>query len=88
MGGTPPPISAAVMTARTPGSASAARRIDAADAAVRDGAAQDRRIQHAVALEIVDILAAAAQKPQILDPLDRAADIGRCVLIALAPALR
>ena len=32
-------------------------------------------MQHALALQIADELAAAAQKAQILDPLDRAADI-------------
>ena len=40
-----------------------------------DGAAQDRRVQHAFTLQIADELAAAAQKPQVFDPLDRAADI-------------
>jgi hypothetical protein len=44
-------------------------------AAVRNGAAQDGRMQHALALQIADELAAAAQKAWILDPLDRAADI-------------
>ena len=33
------------------------------------------RMQHALALQIADKLAAAAQKARILDPLDRAADI-------------
>ena len=32
-------------------------------------------MQHAFTLQIADELAAAAQKPQILDPLDRAADV-------------
>ena len=49
--------------------------VDGGDAAVRDRAAQDGRMQHALALQIADELAAAAQKPRILDPLDRAADI-------------
>ncbi len=49
--------------------------VDCGDEAVRDGAAQDGRMQHALALQIADKLAAAAQKAQILDPLDRAADI-------------
>ena len=49
--------------------------VDGGDEAVRDGAAQDGRMQHALALQIADELAAAAQKAQILDPLDRAADI-------------
>ena len=37
-----------------------------ADAAVRDGAAQDRGVQHILARQVVDILSAAAQEPQIL----------------------
>jgi hypothetical protein len=51
------------------------RDLDAADAAVRDRAAQDCGVQHAGAHEIADIFAAAAQKAQVLDPLDRAADV-------------
>ena len=68
-------MSVAVMTARTPGMASAALASTAANAAMRDRAAQDGRMQHALAPQIADELAAAAQKAQILDPLDRAADI-------------
>jgi hypothetical protein len=54
--------------------------VDGGDEAVRNGAAQDGRMQHgrmqhALALQIADELAAAALKAQILDPLDRAADI-------------
>ena len=63
------------MTARTPGTASAPVASMAANAAVCDGAAQDRGVQHSVALQIADELAAAAQKTQIFDPLDRAADV-------------
>ncbi len=51
-----------------------ARNVDRADAAVGNGAAQDRRVQHVAAREIVDILPPPAQKPQILEPFDRAAD--------------
>jgi hypothetical protein len=47
---------------------------DRADAAMGDGAAQDRRMQHVLAREIVDVLSAPAQKAQILEPFDRAAD--------------
>jgi hypothetical protein len=50
------------------------RNGDRADAAMGDGAAQDRRVQHVLAREIVDILSASAQKAQILEPFDRAAD--------------
>src|SRR5438477_5847933 len=42
---------------------------------MRDRAAQDCRMQHSLALQISDKLAAAAQKPEIFYPLDRAADI-------------
>ena len=47
---------------------------DRADAAMGDGAAQDRRVQHVLAREIVNVLSAPAQKAQILEPFDRAAD--------------
>ncbi len=50
--------------------------VDRADAAVGDGAAQDRRVQHVLAGEVVDILPAPAQEAQILAALDRAADEG------------
>ncbi len=50
------------------------RRVDRPDAAMGDRAAQDRRMQHAFAREIVDILPAAAQKAEILQAFDRAAD--------------
>jgi hypothetical protein len=39
-----------------------------------DGAAQDRCVQHVLAGEIVDILAAAADKAKVLQPFDRLAD--------------
>ncbi len=48
--------------------------VDRADAAVRDGAAQECRVQHVLAREIVDILPAAAEEAKILEALDRAAD--------------
>ena len=50
------------------------RAFDRADAAMRDRAAQDRRMQHALAAQIVDVLPAPGEKAQILQPLDRAAD--------------
>ena len=50
------------------------RFVDGSDAAMRHRAAQDRGMQETVAHDVVDILAAAAQEPQILDALDRAAD--------------
>jgi hypothetical protein len=42
---------------------------------MRARAAQDRGMQHALAPQIADKFAAAAQKAQILDSLDRAADV-------------
>ena len=48
--------------------------VDRADAAVRDRAAQDHGVQHVREGEIIDVLAAPAQKPEILDAFDRAAD--------------
>jgi hypothetical protein len=50
------------------------RGIDRTKAAVGDGAAQHRRVQHALARKIVDILPAPAQETQVFQPLDRAAD--------------
>ena len=50
------------------------RSIDRADAAVRDRAAQDRRVQQSFAREIVDELPAPAHEAQVLQALDRAAD--------------
>jgi hypothetical protein len=41
---------------------------------VGDRAAQDRRVQHVVTGEIIDILAAAADEAKVLQPLDRLAD--------------
>ena len=72
------PISAAVMTACTPGMRSRGGCVDAADAAVRDAAAQDHRVQHAGALEIVDELAAAGEKARVLGPIDRLTDQRPC----------
>ena len=43
-----------------------ARHLDRADATMGNGAAQDRRVQHVLAREIIDVLSAPAQKPQIL----------------------
>ena len=63
------------MTRCTPGRANAAASVDRADTAMRNGAAQDRGVQQPVARQIVEIDPLAAQKAQILDPLDRAADI-------------
>src|ERR1051326_8998644 len=50
-------------------------RVEIANSAMRDRAAQDGSVQHSLALQIAHKLASAAQKPQILDPLDRAADV-------------
>ena len=50
--------------------------LDAADAPVRDRAAQDHGVQKIIAGEVVDELAASAQEAKILDPFDRAADKG------------
>src|SRR5262245_28787081 len=49
-------------------------RIDRPDPSMRHGTAQNRSMQHAVAHDVVDVLAAPAQEAQIFDTLDRAAD--------------
>src|SRR5258705_6528908 len=43
---------------------------------MRHRAAQNDRVQETVGREVVDILSAASQKPQILDAFDRAPDNG------------
>ena len=50
--------------------------IDAADAPVCDGAAQDHSVQKIIASEVVDELAATAKEAKVLDAFDRAADKG------------
>ena len=50
------------------------RHVDGADAAMGDRAAQDRRMQHVLAREIVDILAAAANEAKVFQPFDRLTD--------------
>jgi hypothetical protein len=51
-------------------------RINRAEISVRHRAAHDRRVPLPRPRQVIDILAAPAQEPQILDPLDRAADEG------------
>ena len=56
--------------------------IDAADAPVCDGAAQDHSVQKIIASDVVDKLATAAQETKVLDAFDRAADKGvACALL-------
>ena len=56
--------------------------LDAADAPVRDRAAQDHGVQKIIAGEVVDELAATAQEAKVLDAFDRAADKGvACTLL-------
>ncbi len=56
-----------VSTARTPGSARAARRVDAADDAVRDGAAQDASHQRLAERQVGGVAGAAGH---LLDAVD------------------
>ena len=59
--------------------------LDAADAPVRDRAAQDHGVQKIIAGEVVDELAATAQEAKVLDAFDRAADKGvACTLLVHA----
>ncbi len=58
------------------GSLERGARIDGANAAVRDRASQDDRVQCVRLRHVVDELPPAAQKAQVLQPLDRAADEG------------
>ena len=67
------------------GARAGGRGLDAADAPVRDRAAQDHRVQKIIASEVVDELAASAQEAKILDPFDRAADKGvACAHLVIA----
>ena len=50
--------------------------VDRPDAAVSERAAQDHRIEQAVARQIIDEFASAAEKTKVLAALDRAADEG------------
>ena len=49
-------------------------RIDAANPAMGDGAAQDRRMQHALALDVVNERAGTGDETQIFRPPDRLTD--------------
>ena len=44
------------------------RRVDGLDAGVRQRAAQDLHVQHAGQVDVVDVVAAAAHEPGVLDP--------------------
>ncbi len=50
--------------------------IDSVNAAMRHGAAHDHSMQRSGRAQVVDVLAPAAKKAQILDAFDRAADEG------------
>ena len=63
--------SAPVSTASTPGAAFARRDIDRADARMRMRRAQHMAERHARQHHVVDIAAAAAQQPRILEPRHR-----------------
>ena len=49
-------------------------RVDATDTSVREGTADERRVQHARELDIVDEVAATSEEPGVLDALDSCAD--------------
>jgi hypothetical protein len=49
-------------------------RIEVADAAMRHAAAQDHRVQHALALEIIDEFARTGEKAQVFRSIDRLTD--------------
>ena len=64
------------------------RRVDPAKPAVRHAAAHNHRMQHAVALEIVDKGARPSEKSQILGPMNGAADQRGRVHRGFFPAAR
>jgi hypothetical protein len=52
------------------------RGIDGAQKAVGNSATHHRSVQQAITLQIIDVLAAAAQKTQVFDAFKRTADTG------------
>ena len=50
------------------------RRIDAVDASMRDAAAQDHRVQHPGALQVVDECPRTGEKAPVFRPIDRLTD--------------
>jgi hypothetical protein len=52
------------------------RCVDRFDFRVGDGASEDRGVPLPVAPNVVDVFATPAQKAEILDALDRRADVG------------
>ncbi len=61
------------------------RGVDADDARMRVRAAQDRGVQQARELHVVDVGADALDQARILDPLHRAADVRRGVGVSHGP---
>ena len=76
MAGSGRPISCAVTTACTPGEVSAALVSIAVIRPCAIGTAQNRCMKLAGAVEVGDELAAPAEKAQVFDAFDMAADIG------------
>ena len=68
-------------TKRTPGSASAADGVDAADRGAGERAAHEARVQHPRQRDVVDEGAVAGEQPRVLDPRRRA-----CPTYRAAPA--
>ena len=66
--------SAEVQTAATPGSASALRRVDAEDAAMRDRRADDAHVELAGEVDVGGEAALPGEERPVLQPPDRAAD--------------
>ena len=69
-------MSAAVTIARTPGMASAAAASSRVMRPCPIGLRRNAACHMSVTLDVVDILAFAAQEALVLDAFDRAADIG------------
>ncbi len=67
-------MSAPVYTAVTPGRPPRRRHVDRHDPGVGERAAQERRVQDAVGLEVGDVAAVADQQPVVLDAGDALPD--------------
>ena len=67
-------ISAPVSTSATPGALACRDRLDPEDPGVREGAAQERGVEHAGKLEVVDVAAAPGEDARVLDARDVGSD--------------
>ena len=51
--------------------------VDASNASMRPRASEQRRVQHAVEMDVIDVSAGTGQQPYVLAPRNRLADVRR-----------